>query len=802
MLPLPSPPPPLPPPAPSSPPPPPNPSPPPQPSPPSPPPPCPPPLPPSPPPRTSPFPPPSPPPPPVPPPPPSPQPPPLPPPLPPPPSPPPPRPPPPSPPPPPAPPPPPVPVDTTAQFAGTAVAGAAIASGSVLSATQGARLKTFMQVARCPPDTDSQDMDFLDSPTGLGRKGRSMQSQQMAQRREMLLGNLALIVAVPSVHFVLALLVHFLRRRKHSTLARSLAVARFPSFSVFPLLVLAQPVATPALTLLYNSEAITYFDGFLAVGSLLLLFVAWYWVYWILKEERFKATLVRDVEVRGCKAWCFGDRHWTSLHSDSSFERRYALLFRDFTIKYRRFLLCDLVVLFLIAAIASWTPSTEAQCIGQTVLMMLTETSYVVLVLYLKPFLVKLDHWHTVVVTMLQVFGLFCALFVISGGSPKWQEPSRIFLLAGTALMSFKALFDLLIWLHGQRESWLWRQVRSKAKALENTARSPRAFFDMELSWQAGRDHLSKWRRDCGEAVPAVYASNNRADTSGSGAPPPTHVGSTSTEDSMTALVVPPVPPGRLSDFRKPQPPRRRTRTIANSSPVDRRLYQNGSSTPHGHSSDDAGPELTVAALRGVPRFGPGPLPPRRSNHASDSDSTGSTAEVSLCIATPLVDDKSAATFSSQVTAPHSPAAEAPVSGRGRHLRTLRRVGAKGPVPGGGDVPLPSPPRPPQRRASEHSTESVEVSPDGRGRGRPRATTRARVRAQAEEGDGSLSRMSTPRSRRQTQTLRSFRAAHRPRGRTTHAGNAEETASSSSPQRRVRGSTVAVAEPDGDGLLS
>eukprot|EP01062_Namystynia_karyoxenos_P048552 TRINITY_DN37016_c0_g1_i1.p1 TRINITY_DN37016_c0_g1~~TRINITY_DN37016_c0_g1_i1.p1 ORF type:complete len:828 (+),score=147.47 TRINITY_DN37016_c0_g1_i1:59-2485(+) len=555
--------------------------------------------------------------------------------------------------PPPCPPPPspPVPVDQEAQAAGAVAAGAALASASVLSATQGSRMKKFMQVSRCPPDTDSQDMDFLDSPTGMGRRGRSMKRHQMAQRREMLLGNLVLVLGVPTVHFGCAIGIHVMRRHKWAGEAswdRSMAVARFPSFSVFPLLVLAQPLCTPALTLLYNASEVMWYDIVLSICTILFLFAAAYAVWWVLRKERFAATLVRDVEIRGCKRWLLGDKHWTSLHTDDNYERRYALLFRDFKVRTRWFLLVDLLVLFLISVISSWTPSTDTQCAGQAVLMAVVEISFIMVVIWLRPFIVRVDHFLAILVTCLQVIGLLFALSAIFGAPSIFQTLSRFALLVASCLIAFKALFDLAVWLRDQRHSWLWRKVHSKAVVTKSNTQE---WADTLLGYNKGTGSYDNPLAEQVRKLPRIFPGSPRM-TSPRMAPaqprrasvPEDEVRSPLDDDGVSDFDV--QSPALQQGYVGPLPPTRRKRRPGESSAPSTPCRESRTGLdsgrmafPPGPGSDDRDRHCSHAASSASPlrRYSShastlsmqssspmqtfrGPMPPRPRVHTQDDE--------------------------------------------------------------------------------------------------------------------------------------------------------------------------------------
>ena len=599
--------------------------------------------------------------------------------------------------------------DSTSTAAATTAVASALLSGSAMHSTQGAKLKQFMKLARCPPDTDSQDMDFLDSPTGMGRARNSgSSSSSLSNRRTMLWGNLMFLAALIAIHFFLAC-VHYAffkvfcirkaappppreqtnslafppcnsiqlsdsvnvpvktefsnscvsntstsvkrdlqqRRRgasavsrasgvssvtppkkRHTlgpnsapsangmpssaedkelafyrmpsdtseydieseadspqkknaltddfpeasdevcgtpsmragltgrgkrldsyanplgahpttptsplnegmfpqdvkrsdnssnvlnateippsetqvhTLKHSLAVMRFPSFSVFPFLILFQPISTPAFVLLYYVHNVE--DIIAAIFGLFVLLVLTILMGRELRTEKFdnECTLVEE-EGRGkvC-GWLLGTHSWTSKHTDTnSFERRHALIFKDFLHPFRWFLLIDILLLASISAIGAMIPATTNQCAIQAIIMTVLEVCFAVYIGCYCPFLAKLDYWNVLLITILQIVGLGLALvtILIDNTNPekdRYATLSRGFLLASTVALLLKALFDVIVFIKDRIVSCATRKKDAKdakkmlplgkTSSATNTHRSSKDMVGMETPLMVG----------------------------------------------------------------------------------------------------------------------------------------------------------------------------------------------------------------------------------------------------------------------------------------------------------------------------
>eukprot|EP01060_Flectonema_neradi_P008970 TRINITY_DN16421_c0_g1_i1.p1 TRINITY_DN16421_c0_g1~~TRINITY_DN16421_c0_g1_i1.p1 ORF type:complete len:643 (+),score=88.63 TRINITY_DN16421_c0_g1_i1:52-1980(+) len=350
--------------------------------------------------------------------------------------------------------------------ASTAASVGALASGSVMGGGQGAKLKNFMKLTSCPPDTDSQDMDFLDSPTGLGRRGKGTgvgNSSAMQRRREMMLGNIATVSAILLFHLILVCVCYIYKkaRSRPATFEKCLAIMRFPSFSIFPFLILFQPITTPAFTLLYHEH--TLLDVVICSFAFVFVGVAAYLMMRCIRDAVFCCTLEEDLFSKDWKKWCFGEYIWTSKNADANrYERRFALIFKDFTDQYKRFIMADIVVLFIISMVSGLIPTTKLQCAGQAIVMSLVEILFFLIVCRLQPFLAKLDHYHILAVTALQVGGLLCALCTILELHEKFSSASRVLFLASTALIILKSLLDIIVWLYERWHTWYNRRRARK----------------------------------------------------------------------------------------------------------------------------------------------------------------------------------------------------------------------------------------------------------------------------------------------------------------------------------------------------
>ena len=357
-------------------------------------------------------------------------------------------------------------IDAITTATGATAALASIASGSLLSGGQGAKLKNFIKLTSCPPDTDSQDMDFLDSPTGLGRrtKGSLANHNVMERRRQMMLGNIATVSGILLCHILLVCVCYAYKRilSKPATFEKCLAIVRFPSFSIFPFLILFQPITTPAFTLLYHEH--TLLDVVICTFAFVFVGFITYLMLRSTRDDVFPCDLEQDLTSRPWRLWFFGEFSWNSKDVDSDrYERRFSLIFKDFTATYKNFIVIDIVVLFVISMVSGLIPTTKLQCAGQAIVMTLSEIVFLAIIWKIQPFLAPFNHYHLVAVTVLQVLGLLCALGAILELHKQFAAASRVLLLASTAFITLKCLFDILVWLYNRFTAWRGRRRAKKS---------------------------------------------------------------------------------------------------------------------------------------------------------------------------------------------------------------------------------------------------------------------------------------------------------------------------------------------------
>eukprot|EP01063_Lacrimia_lanifica_P008967 TRINITY_DN16017_c0_g1_i1.p1 TRINITY_DN16017_c0_g1~~TRINITY_DN16017_c0_g1_i1.p1 ORF type:complete len:804 (+),score=127.37 TRINITY_DN16017_c0_g1_i1:63-2474(+) len=458
----------------------------------------------------------------------------------------------------------PAPRDALREGARTVAATMGLATASLMLTTQAARADQFMKLAKCPPDAEA--VEFLDSPTGMGRRTGTnnvdMSNPDVQQAKKLgMLGNVMVVVVLTTLHYFVVLL-HYAaslacrraptaeeakRGRRGATLGQSMAVCRFPSFSVFPFLTMMQPILTPAFSLLFYVH--TLWDKVLALSSIAFCAaVVWCFSYW-LREENFPCILESNGRGR-ISRWIFGAQDWTSRYHDHDvYERRFALIFRDYCHKYRWFIVFDAFVLALIAAVGGAVPDSTTQCAVQGGLMIAAVLGFMLFAIRLNPYLAPCDRYIIVVSSLLQAAGLLLALMcVLKEGreSPLLVQSSRVCIVISTAILLVKGLLDLVV--------FVWHCVAACLAARRTAAESHEAHLlqrygdeeqeEMEEQPQVGgEDDTPSPARGCHRAYTAPTSQNSPAD-SGTFALP-SSLSQQTTERERTASPTPSLQPLR-----------------------------------------------------------------------------------------------------------------------------------------------------------------------------------------------------------------------------------------------------------------
>eukprot|EP01062_Namystynia_karyoxenos_P065456 TRINITY_DN5908_c0_g1_i12.p1 TRINITY_DN5908_c0_g1~~TRINITY_DN5908_c0_g1_i12.p1 ORF type:complete len:1320 (+),score=225.96 TRINITY_DN5908_c0_g1_i12:89-3961(+) len=360
----------------------------------------------------------------------------------------------------------------------TAVAGvAALMSMSASAASQGPKMARFFDYSTCPPD-DHGDLGWMANPTGAGKRSRGGAATyddpavKQAERRAAMLANLGIVAGFAAFNALIGVAIMGGKRAcgDHCSLRSAMGTARFPSFTMFPVLFMLQNVVEPALNLIYYDPR--WGDKALAlVVSTAVLAGMSYFVWRVTHPSFFQAAYEPDpgkAKAKDITVFLWGDHMWKSSAKDDTFERRFALVFKDFKGKYRRFLLCDIAVVAVISALSAFIAQNAFHCTVQIVLATLTELLYLALVFKYRPFIAELDHWYTVLLTACQVVAISLALVAMHDRHQGLLTASAGLLLLSTTAMIVKGLFDLYTFV---RDRWL----ECRAEAVAEAARAARA---------------------------------------------------------------------------------------------------------------------------------------------------------------------------------------------------------------------------------------------------------------------------------------------------------------------------------------
>eukprot|EP00756_Hemistasia_phaeocysticola_P064277 Hpha_TRINITY_DN7664_c0_g1::TRINITY_DN7664_c0_g1_i1::g.19213::m.19213 len=341
----------------------------------------------------------------------------------------------------------------------------------------------FFDFSTCPPD-DHAELTFMANPTGAGKRRRgsgngdednnATTSEKLLERQMAMLANTGVVAGFAFVHLGLCLFYYLFRVARGETpnVMDVLAIVRFPSFSFFPLLFMLQNIIEPAAHLLYYNAPV----GAQVLAVILMLGSLGFpdGIRRVTGGEgmlKKGCRVVADedaVKYGKCKRFLFGTEMWASRR-DPSFERRYALLFKDFNWRCRRFLLADVAVIYAISFVSGFIATNITECTLSVLAVSLIELMYLCAVFYYKPFLTGLDFSYTVVLTSLQVLAIVLAVIGLHLAEPGWLSASAIVLLLCTLILLVKSVFDLVVFFI---DRW---NVRKAEKAARNDRREQRA---------------------------------------------------------------------------------------------------------------------------------------------------------------------------------------------------------------------------------------------------------------------------------------------------------------------------------------
>eukprot|EP01065_Artemidia_motanka_P048639 TRINITY_DN7875_c0_g3_i1.p1 TRINITY_DN7875_c0_g3~~TRINITY_DN7875_c0_g3_i1.p1 ORF type:complete len:499 (+),score=56.52 TRINITY_DN7875_c0_g3_i1:752-2248(+) len=221
--------------------------------------------------------------------------------------------------------------------------------------------------------------------------------------------------------------------------------ARFPSFSVWPMLLVFQATLDHGATLvLYSGDRGAVAGSFAIVISIttlcLILLRTW---------QMPAATTPAEPGLQPWIKFIFGSQYWDSrLSGDPTFVPRWALVFKDYNEAHRWFLAVEIVLMQALALLNAWRPQARSLCTTRTILVCVALLIYLVVLLWRRPFLAPLDLWHLVAVTLCQVAGLVLIVLALSHEpSEGWAgQGSAVLLVCSSALVALKGVFDASIW--------------------------------------------------------------------------------------------------------------------------------------------------------------------------------------------------------------------------------------------------------------------------------------------------------------------------------------------------------------------
>eukprot|EP01065_Artemidia_motanka_P036899 TRINITY_DN4495_c0_g1_i4.p1 TRINITY_DN4495_c0_g1~~TRINITY_DN4495_c0_g1_i4.p1 ORF type:complete len:1108 (+),score=198.37 TRINITY_DN4495_c0_g1_i4:79-3402(+) len=331
--------------------------------------------------------------------------------------------------------------DIRAGVVGSA-AGASVVSASAVTATQGGKLDLLLSLSACPVDenADAADADF-GNPLGFRVAGSALPNESGT-----LVWSWVLVSTILAAHALLALGVARCRDEDFHTAE---ALVRFPSFSVWPVLFAYQHAAQSSLAIVVRSNK----SGAAAAATASLLFIApaAIWTV-ILCTKRLMPPDCEPVPSGNKDVYwrylLFGDSVWRSP-TDRTFVRRWALVFKDYRYRFRWWLITELVMLLLLAAIGVWHPSDTEMCAlrsGLCALLFLL-SFLVVCTLRLRLYISTLDVVHHAVTSGLQAAAAVFVTFALLRHENASLTVAAVMLTMAATTTTVKALFDLFVWL-------------------------------------------------------------------------------------------------------------------------------------------------------------------------------------------------------------------------------------------------------------------------------------------------------------------------------------------------------------------
>eukprot|EP01064_Diplonema_japonicum_P005794 TRINITY_DN1382_c3_g1_i1.p1 TRINITY_DN1382_c3_g1~~TRINITY_DN1382_c3_g1_i1.p1 ORF type:complete len:1670 (+),score=138.53 TRINITY_DN1382_c3_g1_i1:72-5081(+) len=364
---------------------------------------------------------------------------------------------------------------------GTTTGGTAgaVVSGNPTGAVSAGKLNVIFDLANCPPGAEERDLSFSENPMQWELEGAKFPISAGS-----IAGNLFIIIASLALQFIATILFrwHRMSTGRGRNWKEAMAVARFPSFSVIPILVFYEKITESAYVMVFYGHpwekplgilVIVFFSDFVLFG-----------IWRLTRPSSFPCDtypMKRDYKI----LWfLWGDKVWDSVR-DRTFFRRWALVFKDFKFRYKRFLLYDIGLVHGLAFVHAFKAKNKNQCLAQIGIMEVLIVMYTVRVWMVKPHLAIFDTIFTFLGSVCQAIAVIFIFVAIWNDNPRGDEVSiaGVFLVISSLFVGAMAIVDILTWFYerciGQKDVAAKRMVEEKRRALAGDVETNQ--FEMEV---------------------------------------------------------------------------------------------------------------------------------------------------------------------------------------------------------------------------------------------------------------------------------------------------------------------------------
>eukprot|EP00759_Apiculatamorpha_spiralis_P039653 PhF_6_TR38590/c0_g1_i2/m.57374 len=399
-----------------------------------------------------------------------------------------------------------------ALFSATAAVSVVGSLGSMGGATSMGKAKAVMDSIDCPQEnwrSEVQDIDFEDNPTRIEvDTSDSYVQQALPALTGITFANLGIVILAASCHGGLVGVIYTYRKaRKYkiTSLHAAMAVARFPSYLLFPLLLFYQSTVR-------NSVKVTlYSDVWFAKTACFLVFALYTMVIpacilYVVRPSTFQAQFHK---LKSRQYFILGIGEWIS--TDATYISRFGMIFDSYRPPYQWFLLADVATVMVLGIVEAFEPLTVDACIGRQTILVATFGLQCITIIRLQPYNLLLDTWFFGAISLVQSLSSMVILIgqLVNRGTSRspGDFPPNMYaayaVVAASMTLSLRTLVDL--WLLFQSivnedSHETLTTLQERAFVFEDGAQSPRdadtkVFELAEEMVEFGSDRKSKKKR-------------------------------------------------------------------------------------------------------------------------------------------------------------------------------------------------------------------------------------------------------------------------------------------------------------------